>query len=61
MDLLPRRGYARLRRVQCRRDAEGAVGRFLRWWKVMLSNAGFTISSPDMIALGIGEIQGPEP
>lgn len=60
MDLLLRRGYA-----QCRRDAEGASGRcrFLRWWKleVMLSNAGFTISSLDMIALGMGEMQRPEP
>lgn len=38
--------------------ADGAVGRFLGWWKVMLY-AGFTISGPDMIALAAGEIQNP--
>ncbi|KAK3192302.1 hypothetical protein K4F52_001515 [Lecanicillium sp. MT-2017a] len=38
--------------------ADGAVGRFLGWWKVMLY-AGFTIAGPDMIALAAGEIQNP--
>lgn len=38
--------------------AEGAAGRFLGWWKVVLY-AGFTIAGPDMIALASGEIQNP--
>lgn len=38
--------------------AEGALGRFLGWWKVILY-AGFTIAGPDMIALAAGEIQNP--
>lgn len=38
--------------------AEGALGNFLGWWKVVLY-AGFTIAGPDMIALAAGEIQNP--
>ncbi|KHN97961.1 Amino acid/polyamine transporter I [Metarhizium album ARSEF 1941] len=38
--------------------AEGAAGLFLGWWKAILY-AGFTISGPDLIALGMGEIQNP--
>lgn len=38
--------------------ADGALGRFLGWWKVMLY-AGFTVAGPDMIALAAGEIQNP--
>lgn len=37
---------------------DGALGRFLGWWKVILY-AGFTIAGPDMIALASGEIQNP--
>lgn len=38
--------------------AEGATGRFLGWWKVVIY-AGFTIGGPDMICLSAGEIQNP--
>ncbi|TEA14662.1 putative proline-specific permease put4 [Colletotrichum sidae] len=37
---------------------EGATGRFLGWWKVVIY-AAFTIAGPDMIALAAGEIQNP--
>lgn len=37
---------------------DGAAGRFLGWWKVVLY-AGFTIAGPDMIAIAAGEIQNP--
>lgn len=38
--------------------AEGATGRFLGWWEVVIY-AAFTIAGPDMIALAAGEIQNP--
>ncbi|KKA26335.1 hypothetical protein TD95_003509 [Thielaviopsis punctulata] len=38
--------------------ADGAEGRFLGWWKVVLY-AGFTVAGPDMISLAMGEIQNP--
>lgn len=38
--------------------ADGATGRLLGWWKVVIY-AGFTIGGPDMIALASGEIQNP--
>ncbi|KAM5344436.1 hypothetical protein ACJ41O_012972 [Fusarium nematophilum] len=38
--------------------ADGATGRFLGWWSVVIY-AGFTIAGPDMIALAAGEIQNP--
>lgn len=38
--------------------ADGAAGRFLGWWKVVLY-AAFTISGPDMVALAAGEMQNP--
>ncbi|EEU40499.1 uncharacterized protein NECHADRAFT_103561 [Fusarium vanettenii 77-13-4] len=38
--------------------AEGDLGRFCGWWKVILY-AGFTIAGPDMISLSSGEIQNP--
>jgi len=38
--------------------SEGATGRFLGWWKVMIY-AAFTITGPDMIALSASEIQNP--
>lgn len=38
--------------------AEGDLGRFCGWWKVVIY-AGFTISGPDMLALSCGEIQNP--
>lgn len=38
--------------------AEGALGRFLGWFKVVIY-AAFTIAGPDMIALAAGEIQNP--
>jgi yeast amino acid transporter len=37
---------------------DGAAGRFLGWWKVVMY-AGFTIAGPDMIAIAAGEIQNP--
>ncbi|KAH8886003.1 proline permease [Thozetella sp. PMI_491] len=37
---------------------DGATGRFLGWWKVVIY-AAFTIAGPDMIALAAGEIQNP--
>lgn len=37
---------------------EGATGRFLGWWSVVIY-AGFTVAGPDMIALAAGEIQNP--
>lgn len=37
---------------------EGAKGRFLGWWSVVLY-AAFTIAGPDIIALAAGEIQDP--
>lgn len=38
--------------------AEGAAGKFLGWWSVVIY-AAFTIAGPDMIALAAGEIQNP--
>ncbi|KKF93517.1 putative proline-specific permease put4 [Ceratocystis platani] len=38
--------------------SDGAEGRFLGWWKVVIY-AGFTVAGPDMIALAMGEIQNP--
>ncbi|KAI1059079.1 hypothetical protein NW752_006643 [Fusarium irregulare] len=38
--------------------AEGDLGRFCGWWKVILY-AGFTIAGPDMISLSSGEIANP--
>lgn len=37
---------------------DGALGRFLGWWKVILY-AGFTIAGPDMISVAAGEIRNP--
>jgi amino acid transporter len=37
---------------------EGATGRFLGWWEVVMY-AAFTIAGPDMIALSAGEVQNP--
>lgn len=38
--------------------AEGDLGKFCGWWKVVLY-AGFTIAGPDMISLSSGEIANP--
>lgn len=38
--------------------ADGAAGRFLGWWSVVLY-AAFTLAGPDLIVIAAGEIQNP--